>query len=216
MRWWRARGRSMRSKLIRLKTLLVTRVAPAVADLIVGLRALLLSIGSNNRIYVGLVLMGVVSPLSSCIYMLFDRGVYIQEWYHVNYFHLFLLLAPYLSIFFCFAGVFLLFPEGSKRAYALIVPAGFTLGKIFWLIQIKSNAEYWSVVPWFFVLVGLLTSAVLFLMLDWMAHNKFHRVDAFEARMDLLCANAKGFDDETFKRLATTVYREKKAFQKQY
>lgn len=217
LRWWRALLSFIPLRLTQLKTLHIQRHAVLVVkEVIAGLAAALLSIGANNRIYVGLVLMGVVTPLSSCIYMLFNREIVIAGWYHLNYFHLFLLLGPSLSVFFCIAGMFLLFPEGCKRSYALIVPAGYTLAKIFWLIKITSNEEFWAMVPWSFLLVGLLVSAALFFMLDWLAHNKFHGADSFNARMGTLYNGADHVSDADFKLMFKTAYRAKDDFKKKF
>jgi hypothetical protein len=192
--------------------------ARALKEVRVGLHVLSLTTLSNLnvRIFVGLGVMGVVAPLSACFYMLFDRVDYVQDWYHVNYFHLFFLLGPHLFILSGVVGAWFLFPQGSKRAYALVVPAGYTIAKILWLIQCSSNEDFWSVVPLSFILTGVLISAFLFISLDWLAHNKFHREDAYQARMDNLVKLADEFDDVKFKSMVKTVWREKEAFQKQY
>lgn len=79
-----------------------------------------------------------------------------------------------------------------------------------------NNQDFWAVVPTSFILMGMLISLVLFFSLDWLAHNKFHREDAFEARMTNLVNLADDFDDAKFKSMVKTVWREKKAFRKQF
>lgn len=192
--------------------------AHAESALRAGLAALRLATTTltNRRIFVGLGLMGVVAPLASCFYMVFDRGAYDESWYYVNHFHLFLTLAPSLFLLSCLIGAWLLFPQGSKRAYALVVPTGFTVGKILWLLQCTSNADFYSVVPLSFILIGALISAFLFMALDWLVWRKCHREDAFEARMTNLVKLADDFDDAKFKSMVKTVWREKKQFEKQY
>lgn len=183
-----------------------------------GLAALLLATTAltTRRIFVGLGLMGVVAPLASCFYMVFDRGAYDESWYYVNHFHLFLTLAPSLFLLSCLIGAWFLFPVGSKRAYALTVPAGFTVGKILWLIQCTSNQDFYSVVPLSFILIGALISAFLFIALDWLVWRKCHREDAFDARIDGLVKLADDFDDAKFKSMVKSVWREKQSFQKEY
>lgn len=192
--------------------------APVLKGVLAGLHALAMVSNNtiNTRIFVGLGLMGVVAPLSACFYMLFDRVDFVQGWYHVNYFHLFFLLGPHLFLFFCLAGCFLLFPQGGKRTYMLAVPLGYNIAKIIWLTMASSNSDFWAVVPASLILIGVLISLVLFLAFGWLAQNKFHREDAFKARINKLCELADEFDDAKFKSMAKTVYREEKAFQNQY
>ena len=193
-------------------------IAHAHKALHAGLVALQLALLAqiNRRVYVGLFLMGVIAPVSACFYMLFDRVAFVEGWYHVNYFHLFFLLGPHLFITSCLAGAFLLFPEGSKRAYMLSIPMGYNVAKIIWLIMATSNQDFWAVVPSSILLIGILISTVLFFTLDWLAKRKFHREDAYKARMDNLVKLADEFDDAKFKSMVKTVWQDEKSFQKQY
>lgn len=161
-------------------------------------------------------MMGVVAPLASCFYMLFDRGAYDATWYYVNYFHLFLTLAPSLSLMATIVGIWFLFPYRFPRGYALAVPAGFTLGKILWLIQCTSNEDFYAIVPASFVLIGALISVFLFIASDWLVHNVFHREHAFERRLGTLYNGAKVLPGEVFKEQYQKFYEEKRAFQKQF
>lgn len=187
-------------------------------EVLAGLNALLLSILSqiNRRIFVGLGMMGVVAPLSGCMYLIFDRGDYVQNWYHVNYFHLFLILGPSLFVLSCLVGVWFMFPYRSARAYSLAIPGGFTIGKILWLIQCTSNADFYSIVPSSFILIGALVSMFLFTASDWLVHNVFHRQDAFERRIGTLYNGLNVLDGETFKTAFKKYVEEKKAFNKQF
>lgn len=216
--WPSVHGLFIHVRMMKLRMFLNNRLVPALREVRVGLAALLLALVSkvNTRIFVGLGLMGVVAPLSACFYLLFNRVDYVPGWYHVNYFHLFFLLGPHLLLFFCLLGAFLLFPEGCKRGYMLAIPTGFNVAKIIWLIMATSNQDFWAVVPSSLILIGALISVVLFVCLDWLAYNKFHREDAFDARFDKLCELADEFDDAKFKSMIKTVWREKKAFQKQF
>lgn len=170
----------------------------------------------NRRVFVGLCLMGVVAPLASCFYMLFERGAYDATWYYVNYFHLFLTLAPSLSLMASLIGVWFLFPYRSPRGYALAVPAGFTIGKILWLIQCTSNADFYSVVPASFVLIGVLISVFLFIASDWLVHNVFHREHAFERRLGTIYNGLPYMSGDEVKDVIKQYVEEKQSFQKQF
>jgi hypothetical protein len=181
-----------------------------------GLRALMMSATSNHRIYGGLVLMGVVSPLAACVYLVFDRTSVVNDWYHLNYFHLFFLIGPHLFQFFCLVGAFLLFPQGSKRAYLLAVPIGFVLAKIIWLILVTNNAEFWQVVPSSFVLIGILISGVLLLTIDFLTWRQFHGLDSFEKREKGLYQIADDVTPEKFKSMVMETWRNKFEFHSKY
>jgi hypothetical protein len=198
------------------KKLLSPRYALALREVTAGLSAITSTLLVNNRIFVGLGLMGVIAPSSACVYLLFDRTVENVNWYHLNYFHLFFLLGPHLFELFCLLGVFLLFPRSSKRSYLLSVPTGYVISKIIWLILVTSNQEFWSVVPASFFVMGVLISFALFLTLDWLTWRKFHRVDAFEKRLELIFANGDDFGPAKAWSMFKTTWREKKSFSKEF
>lgn len=191
-------------------------IAPALRVAVAGLHALILASTANLRIYVGLVLMGVVAPLAACVYLLFDRGIVVKGWYHLNYFHLFFLLGPHLFEFFCLLGAFLLFPKDSKRAYFLIIPAGYVLAKILWLITVTNNAEFWSVIPSSFILIGMLISTVLFVLTDWLTWRKFHGEDSFEKREKGLYQIANDVPAEKFRSMVMETWANKFNFHSKY
>lgn len=203
---------------ILVRNRLTSRLAHVAKDLRAGLHALLLSILTriNARILWGLGWMGVVAPLAACCYMLMDQRAVVEGWYHVNYFHLFLVLAPSLFVLASLVGVWFLFPYRSARGYMLAVPGGYTIGKILWLIQCTSNADFYSIVPTSFVLLGGLISIVLFLSLDWLTHRAFHREAAFESRMDGLIASADNLTDAQFKAMVCKTWSERQAFEKSF
>lgn len=187
-------------------------IAPALRDLLAGLDAISKTLDVNRRIYWGLGSMGVVAPLSACVYLLFDRTVEDEAWYHLNYFHFFFLIGPHLFQFFCLIGAFLLFPENSKRAFTLIIPTGYVLAKILWLSSVTSNAEFWAVVPAAFVLTGFLISAVLFLMLNWLTWRQFHGADAYDARLKGIYRVSKDLPAEKVVSMFQQTMMEKEAF----
>lgn len=191
-------------------------VAAAGRGAVTGLRALALSVSTNKRILSGAGFAGIVSPLSACMYLLFDQSEDVAGWYHVNNFYLFMLLGPYLASLFMTLGVFLLFPNFSGRAYFLLIPCAYLIGKIMWLYTTTSNAEYWSVPHWSFFAVGILTSTVLLIALDWLTWRFFHRELAFEKRLELIYNNANAFPAETVVSMFKTTMKDKKEFSKQY
>jgi hypothetical protein len=170
----------------------------------------------TQEIFTGLGLMGVVAPLSACLYMLCDRVNYVQGWYHVNYFHFFYLLGPYFFQLFCLLGTFLLFPQGSKRSFLIAVPTGYILAKIVWLATVTTNQELWQIVPSALVLIAILTALVLFLTIDYLTWRQFHRVDAFERRLETIDQATDKFPAEKVVSMFKQVMQEKKDFQKQY
>jgi hypothetical protein len=148
--------------------------------------------------------------------MLFSRTEVIDGWYYVNYFHLFLTIGPSLFVFFLLTGAFLLFPDGCKRAYALVVPTGYTISKILWLLTVTSNEQFWQMPTGSFLFAGVLISFTLFIMLDWLAHNKFHGLDSFDARLEGLYNIADAVDDKKFKSMFVQTMRAKKEFRKKF
>lgn len=170
---------------------------------------------NNARVFIGLGLIGVVTPLAACLYLLFDRSVVVEGWYHQNMFYLFMLLGPYLSYIVGTIGVFLLFPHGVKRAYSLTLPLGLFIAKTIWLIQTTSNAEYWQLPTWSFVATGLLIAFVLLICLDWLVWVKCHREDSFKARFESIYQIHEGLPLEKIGSMFIQTMRDKKNFEKQ-
>jgi hypothetical protein len=185
-------------------------------DLHAGLLALVMTSTANARIYVGLGLMGVIAPLAACAYLLFDRGEVDSSWYHLNYFHLLFLLGPHLFELFCLLGAFLLFPQGSKRAYLIAIPAGYVLAKIVWLISVTNNQEFWQVVPSSFVLGGIAISGVVLKIMNWLTWRQFHAVDSFEAKQKGLYQIANDLPAEKYRSMMQETLRNKYEFNSKY
>jgi hypothetical protein len=183
-----------------------------------GLHAVVLSTVANKRLYVGFGFMGIVAPLAGCMHLLFNKTVIDVEWYHLNNFYLLLLLGPFITGVFICIGVYHLFPNGSKRAYALALPMGYLIGKIIWLYQIESNEEFEQITPLNVVLVGVLISVIIFFLSEWLAWRWAHRTRAFDARLDSLdnIVDEESISDAKFRSMFRQVYKEKKAFPKQF
>lgn len=180
------------------------------------LQALVLAATANRRIYLGLGLMGVAAPLSACFYLVFDRTVIDESWYHLNYFHLFFLLSPHICMVGFLAGIFYLFPYGSKRSYLVSIPTGWTIGKMIWLVSVQNNEQFWQPLPMSVFLMGVLISFVLYLTHDWLTWRQFHRVDSFKAREKGLFQIADDIDPDKFRSMWKQYYSEKVKFQKEY
>jgi hypothetical protein len=168
-------------KLSSLKTALV-RVGLAPAAIRASFIALVISSTVNSRVYVGSLLMYVMTPLAGCSYLLFDRVNPDKTQYYWYLFDLFLVISPYLSLFACMLGAYLWMPV-SNRAKGLFIPMGLTLGKILWLMQVSSNEEFWTVPSISFIFYGLLIASLLPMVLDHLIWRKFHDFDGKMARL---------------------------------
>lgn len=193
-------------------------LAAAGRDVLTTLNALVLATSANKRLYVGFGFIGIVAPLAGCMYLLFDRTVVDVEWYHLNNFYLLLLLGPFITGVFMCIGVYLLFPNGSKRAYTLALPMGYLIGKIIWLYQIESNDEFYQITPVNIILVGVLISTVIMFLSEWLTWRWSHRIRAFKCRRDNLdnIVDEPSISDSQFRSMFRQVYKDKKAFPKQF
>jgi len=183
-----------------------------------GLHAVVLATSANKRLYVGLGFMGIVAPLAGCMHLLFNKTIIDTTWYHLNNFYLLLLLGPFITGVFICIGVYHLFPTGSKRAYALALPMGYLIGKMIWLYQIQSNEEFYQIAPLSVILVGILLSVIILFLSDWLAWRWAHRTRAFDARLDSLdnIVDEESISDAKFRSMFRQVYKDKKAFPKQF
>lgn len=200
------------------QSLSLTRLGRAVLVALHGLSALALSATANKRLYVGLVLIGILAPLSGCMYLLFDREVKEADWYYVNNFYLFLVLGPSIKDLFIAIGVYHLFPNKSKRAFLLSLPMGFAVGKIIWLVSVSSNEQFYEILPYHIIFIGVLISAVLLFSVEWFAWRSEHRVRAFDKRLDGLfqIVDEESISADKFRSMFRTTYQQKKNFHKEY
>lgn len=150
------------------------RLALVLQDTLAILNALSKS-ASNSRTYSGLSIMLVAAPLASVCYQFFPLHPIDKTWYYLNMYYFLLTLAPDLSFLLYVTGLFLIFST-SKRAYFLIIPAGYHIAKIIWLVTVSSNEDFYRIVPFsFFVLGGLLASVWLFTF-DFLMKLHFHTI----------------------------------------
>lgn len=149
-----------------------------------------------------MIIMLVVAPLTGVAYQLFDRSVKVEGWYYVNYYYLFFVLTPHLTLLTVLTGVFLLFPQDSKRAFFLIIPAGWHMAKIFWILTIGSNEDFYRLVPSSFFVLGGLAATVWLFTFNWMMSLHFHKRAGHLARAEGIL-QAPGVDPADKVRIAT-------------
>lgn len=194
------------SSLLRGYMWLLAAMYSALQDLRLGLHALAGSL-SNRRIYLGLILMLVVAPLFGVGYQLFDLRSGIDRigqpgaWYYINNFYLFFELCPHIALVTILTGIFFLFPENSRRAYFLIIPAGYHLAKILWLLTVDSNEDFYRIVPSSFLVIGSLFAFVHFLTFNWLMSLHFHKREGVIARI-LGILDTPGLKDRDVLRIA--------------
>lgn len=192
-------------------------LAAAGKVVLAGLHALVLSTSANKRLYAGLMFVGL-APLSGFICKLFNITDVVEGWYHVNAYYLFFVLGPFIVIVFTCIGVYHLFPVKSKRAFILAIPMGFAVGKIIWLIRATNNDQFHEITPIHLILVGILISVVVLLCTEWLAWRWAHRTRAFDSRLDSLdnVVDEPSISDSQFRSMFRQVYKDKKAFPKQF
>lgn len=147
----------------RLRFTTVSFSASALRATLATLRALVTEVNSNDRLFVGLVLLLVVAPVSSKAYVFFEGQAVDRNWFHTNYYYLFINLGPTLKDFFGLLGIFFLFPARVKVSYIISAPLGFTAADLLNKYYATSNAEFVST-PSFLItslLIGLLLGVLL-------------------------------------------------------
>lgn len=167
--------------------------APAVQVLIATLaltKALVRSSVINNRIYVGVILVSIVAPLSACLNMLFDRKDKIEGWFYDSYFNLFLVLGPYFFCLCIVTAAFLWIPPSSKRikfsqrdikfqiTRLLSIPSGLIVAKIIWLINCTSNEDFDRLPSLAYLSIGLVIGYVIIRALDYLVWRQEHAMNA--------------------------------------
>ena len=160
------------------------RLASAVREMSAGLSALVNSSTVNMRIYVGLVLVWVLAPLSLSICYIFDKSVLDFSWYHVNYWYLFAALGPWMAMFFFTLGMFHINPYNKLTLYNVIPPISFTVIKMFKIVLCTSNTE-WNAFPSVEIIsVGILSSIVLIISIEHFAWRQFHKYFGHMCRLE--------------------------------
>jgi len=187
----------------------------------VSLAALLSALNSriNNRILFGFGLIGVLAPVAGSCFVWFDKKAISTGWvsvYYTNYFYLLLVLAPFLKSVLEIIGVFFLFPKGVKRSLLLSLPLGFTLGKIIWLCTVQNNDQFHTVEPWQISAVGVALGLCLLISADFFTWRKFHREDAFDARLKGIVQVNDHLDNEKLGAMIRNAIRQEKEFQKEF
>lgn len=182
-----------RSRLNPNTTALVSKVVAS----LVTVKSLLKTRLLNDRIFLALVLFGA-APFAACIHLFFNRKEVVPQLadYHENYFHLFNLLGPYLFCLVVLTGVSLLIPR-KERTFKIFkrplqvqlnriiaIPFAFTISKLIWLYQTKSNEDFWSLPHWTYVAWSLLIGYVYYLLIEWLTWRKYHAFDGLLATLE--------------------------------
>jgi hypothetical protein len=172
----------------------------------------------NRRIFVGLVLIGVVAPVAGSIYTLFSHQTVSEDWFYLNWFNLFLVLGPPLKNVFFAWGVFYLFPEGSKRAWIIALPMGEEIGKILWLLSITNNEQFWSIAPWHVYVTGICLAVFLLVISEFLTFRFHHRQLKYESTLQGLynIVDEESIPDSKFRSMFKTTWKAKQDFQKEY
>lgn len=182
----------------------------------------------NNRVYVGLVLVIIVAPLSACIHMLPNmKEVVSEEWFYKCWYNLYLVLGPY---FFCLCIViaaFLWIPPSAHRikftkkdlsfqlTRALCIPFGYIIGKIVWLICCDNNEDFERLGHPLFFLGGIIIGYITFLFLEYLVWKQEHVMNA-------LCDSLEGLykiqdlDCNTRESMAAPYWKELRQFNSKY
>jgi hypothetical protein len=201
--------------LVMMRQLSLRWIALAYKEVHAGLVALMMAATVNHRIYVGLVIMFVVAPLSYCWYALFDRALHIHGWYHVNYFHLFFLIRFQIAFSVFLIGLYHFLPK-EPRVKILAIPLGFLFMSIAVNVMATSNADIWRIADLSLWAAGACLSMVIFYASDYLTHRKFHQADAFEKRFDTI-AQAEGMLPlDKIGSMFLMTHKERKAFQSKH
>lgn len=189
-------------------------------DLLAGIVALVKSFTASRRIYVGLGVMMVVAPLSYYSFMLFDKGHHIRlagidicGWFHHNYWHLFFLIRFHIGAIVFLNGLYLVLSKNPLAKFISVV-VGFITMDMIGNILAKNNDDICDTFSLNMLAAGIAVSIVFFLLIDWLTHRKFHRADAFDARIELIYQNGDDFGAEKAWSMFKTAYREKKEFER--
>jgi hypothetical protein len=91
-------------------------------------------------------------------------------------------------------------PE-SRRAFFLVIPAGYHVSKILWLVQVTSNEEFYRIVPTTFLLLGGLATFVWLFTFNWLMALHYHKREGTIARI-IGIMTAPGIDPADKERIA--------------
>lgn len=176
-----------------------------------GIVALILSSTANKRILCGLGLMLAGAPLVYFTYAIFDREHLVPGWYHHNYWHLFFLIRYQLAQIVFLIGLYIALPKTPITKF--IAPyLGFVMMGIAINVMADSNDDIWDTLNVTLWAAGVVLSLTLFFLIDWLAHRKFHRVDAFEARLEGIFQISEDMPLDKIGSMFLTTWKAKKEF----
>jgi hypothetical protein len=145
-----------------------------------AIRATLLARQTNNRVYVGIVILAL-APVCEVVYRLFKEQINPNAYWDTYYF--LYTVGPHLNIIATLTGVFLLFPSKHKTRYIIIIPVMYKFAKIVWLSTVTNNEDFHRSVPLSYLLIGALTATAWFLIFDYLMSLHFHKKMGTVARI---------------------------------
>ncbi len=163
---------------------LLTRARKSLSGLLpvlakLAIPATLLAAVATPKRWAGLLLL-VLAPISEVAFRLFDRraGDPSEYW---NAFYFMQSAGPHISGLLVATAFFLLLHD--KMRTLAILPGAYKLSKILWLSQVSTNEQYHQFVPWGFLLIGLSTSIIWFVTVDYLMSLHFHKREGIIARI---------------------------------
>lgn len=186
------------------------------------------SVTINGRIYAGLVLVGVVAPLSACIHMLPGmKDLVSADWYYECWYNLYLVLGPYFFSLCIVVAAFLWIPPKTKRikfsqkslsfqlTRLLSIPAGYIIGKIVWLILCDKDEDYEALGHWSMYVGGVVIGYVIIRVLDYLVWRQEHSMNALIDSLEGLYRRVE-IDFKTRDEMAAPYWKELRQFHSKY
>jgi hypothetical protein len=121
--------------------------------------------------------------LCSVSYQWFSKTPYNEADFYGNAYYFFYSVSPHISLLVCLTGVFLLFPEFSKRKFFLVIPGAYHFAKMIWLAQVDNNTDFHRMVPWSVALLGVASAVAWYCAWDYIMGLHFHKREGTIARI---------------------------------
>lgn len=148
-------------------------LSSALAHVKRGIVATLLAARTNWPKYLGYSLIaGAVLAEFTC--RAFDPagGDPLAYW---NAYHYLFAIRSDISTILILTGALFLMPRNMKEKWVMIVPGTYKFGRIIWMAMVTSNEQYHALMHWSFLLIGLATSIVWFMLFDYLMALHFHK-----------------------------------------
>jgi len=184
-------------------------------DIRAGLIALIDSTTVNGTRYAGLICIGILAPLSTVFYRVFDEPVRDMTWYHVNNYYLFHALGVHcFYMFFTTVGLLLVLPSKYMAEYWLSPFVGYPIIKAVLIYYCESNAEWHQSFDIGIYASIILTGISFTLGLKYFAWLWAHKTRVLDCRMDGLFQTP--IDPDQKEKMLLLTWNEIKATKKEY